>query len=100
VSANPLIRQAIPTVIDDPEALIGEKSARQRLFDLFDATDQLVANVSLWERDDHEAATALVLWASDHRRPFRRNGGEFPSLEVTTQRGRSICVYLRLSGAG
>lgn len=72
-------------------------SDQQRLNVLFDGAAECSCNVVLYESDEPEAATQLVMWASARRMPFERNSGDgWRTIEVVTTplKRRTITVYL------
>lgn len=68
---------------------------RARLITLFDAAAESACDVVLWERDEPEAATTLVLWAASRHLPTEQRGDAYPVISVETSRHRRIDVFLR-----
>lgn len=71
-------------------------SDRQRLLDLYSAAAACRCDVSLYERHEPEAPTALALWASAVGREAKRHDGEYPELQVVIGKW-SITVHLNVN---
>jgi hypothetical protein len=74
----------------------GAVSARQRLLDLYSAAAACQCDVSLYERYEPDAPTALALWASTVGREAKRHPGEYPVIEVVIGKW-SITVHLEVN---
>lgn len=71
-------------------------SDRQRLLDLYSAAAACRCDVSLYERHEPEAPTALSLWASTVGREAKRHDGEIPVIEVLIGPGEKWAITVHL----
>lgn len=103
------LRQTADVIADSLQAWLAQvlalchepqRCVTVRLVAAFEAVAALRGDLVIWEHDEPEAPTTLVLWASARRLQAERHGGDAnPVLSVRTSPTREIRVYLEIGAA-